>query len=452
MAADEVQGAIGVIYGRYSAGPTQTDQSLEGQLRDCYAYARHHGIKIIHEYLDRHISGKEAESRPEFQQMITDSKRKRFNVVLVWKLDRFARNRYDSARYKTAMKKNGVRVISVMEPISEGPEGIILESVLEGFAEYFSADLSQKVKRGMLESAHKCRCMGLPPIGYKVGPNREFLIDEEKAPYVQRIFRMYVSGEPNRKIIDEVNAMGCRSSRGKPLAYTNVPKIISCEKYIGVYESQGVRVENAIPPIITPDLWLAAQERLRASAVGAYTYKNNGANAKQCYLLAGKVFCGECGAPMVGETSLKTFPDGSTLRRSYYTCARRKCNKRSERRKPLSERCPKKLVRKEALEELVKDRTRFFLKRPDVLEAIRKACQEIEANQITRESEVKAIRSQMKRNQTRIDNILKAIEEGVYTPSVTERLKSLEAEQFQLKLNWSRGTLRTGCRSRCNGS
>ncbi len=419
MAADEVQGATGVIYGRYSAGPTQTDQSLEGQLRDCRTYAKNHGIHIIHEYLDRHISGKEAESRPQFQQMIADSKKKKFSVVLVWKLDRFARNRYDSARYKATLKRSNVKVISVMEPITEGPEGIILESVLEGFAEYFSADLSQKVKRGLLESAYKCKCIGRPPIGYKKGPNGEFLVDTESVPYVYKIFSMFIRGDPYQKIVDEVNAMGCISSRGGPLRTNSIPKIIKCEKYIGIYESQGVRIDGGVPAIIPRDMWNAAQARLTASAKGEYSHKNYGHSAKQTYLLSGKVFCGECGAPMVGDTTIR-YRSGMPVRYTYYSCQKRKCNKREDRSTPHSMRCKKKLVKKEALEDLVKETTRFFLKQPDVLDAIRRACDEIEKNKEIRETEVKAIKSRLRAVQSQIDNFLDAIGKGVYTPSVTD--------------------------------
>ena len=134
-----------VIYARYSSD-NQREESIEGQIRECTAYAEKNGITIVKHYIDRAISAK-TDNRPEFQQMIKDSDKKLFDIVLVWKLDRFARNRYDSARYKTQLKKNGVKLMSATEIISEGPEGIILESVLEGYAEYYSADLAEKVVR-----------------------------------------------------------------------------------------------------------------------------------------------------------------------------------------------------------------------------------------------------------------------------------------------------------------
>ena len=149
----EVPAMTAVIYARYSSD-NQREESIEGQIRECTAYAEKNGITIVKHYIDRAISAK-TDNRPEFQQMIKDSDKKLFDIVLVWKLDRFARNRYDSARYKTQLKKNGVKLMSATEIISEGPEGIILESVLEGYAEYYSADLSEKVIRGMTENALK---------------------------------------------------------------------------------------------------------------------------------------------------------------------------------------------------------------------------------------------------------------------------------------------------------
>ena len=142
-----------VIYARYSSD-RQTEQSIEGQLRVCHEYAERNDYVVVHEYIDRALSGT-TDRRPAFLQMIEDSKKKEFEYVLVYQLDRFARNRYDSANYKMKLKKNGVRVLSARENISDDASGILMESVLEGMAEYYSAELSQKVKRGVRESLIK---------------------------------------------------------------------------------------------------------------------------------------------------------------------------------------------------------------------------------------------------------------------------------------------------------
>lgn len=166
----------GVIYARYSS-ENQREGSIDGQLRECKAFAEHNDIRIVDNYIDRALSAK-TDNRPSFQKMIRDSAKGEFDVIIVWKLDRFARNRYDSAHYKNILKKNGVRVISATEAISEGAEGIILESVLEGMAEYYSAELAEKVSRGMKENALKCKYNGGSiPIGYCIDENSHFQID-----------------------------------------------------------------------------------------------------------------------------------------------------------------------------------------------------------------------------------------------------------------------------------
>ena len=156
-----------VIYARYSSD-SQREESIDGQIRECTEYAERNGITILGSYVDRALSAR-TDDRPDFQRMIKDSEKHTFDVVIVWKLDRFARNRYDSAHYKAALRKNGVKVISATEKISEGSEGILMEAVLEGMAEYYSAELSEKVVRGLTENAYKCKFNGgTLPLGYTI--------------------------------------------------------------------------------------------------------------------------------------------------------------------------------------------------------------------------------------------------------------------------------------------
>ena len=143
-----------VIYARYSAGPKQTDQSIDGQVRVCRKYCEEHGMEVVDIYADRHITGK-TDARPEFQRMIRDSAFGKFDAVCVYKTDRFSRNKLDSVVYKKQLKDNGVKLCYAAEAIPEGPEGIILESLMEGLAEYYSAELAQKIRRGMYETALK---------------------------------------------------------------------------------------------------------------------------------------------------------------------------------------------------------------------------------------------------------------------------------------------------------
>ena len=204
-----------VIYARYSSD-NQTEQSIEGQLRVCQDYAQRNDILILKTYIDRAMTGTN-DNRPDFQQMIKDSEKKEFEYIIVYKIDRFSRNKYETAKYKKILKDNSVKLLSAMENIPDTPEGIILESLLEGMAEYYSAELAQKVKRGMKETRFKGNFTGGHLIyGYKV-ENHKVIIDEEKAEVVRFIYEQYSLGTYVKDIIAELNSKRI-FNKGKPFA------------------------------------------------------------------------------------------------------------------------------------------------------------------------------------------------------------------------------------------
>ena len=223
-----------VIYARFSSDK-QNEASIEGQLRECSEYARYNDIQIVGDYIDRAFSAK-TDNRPNFQKMIKDSAKHLFELVIVWKLDRFARNRFDSAYYKNVLKKNGVRVVSAKECISQGADGILLESVLEGYAEYYSAELSEKVKRGMTENALKAKANGVrAPFGYYVDNEDHYQIDESLAPVVKEIYTLYLDGMRVKDIARLMNSRGIKN-RGFTMNYNSVFRILTNRKYIGEYK------------------------------------------------------------------------------------------------------------------------------------------------------------------------------------------------------------------------
>lgn len=313
-----------VIYARFSSH-AQNEQSIEGQLRDCHAFAEREGLTVVGEYIDRAISGK-SDDRPDFQRMIADAKKRAFQFVIVWKLDRFARNRYDSAIYKHKLKQCGVKVLSAMENIGDNPESIILEAVLEASAEYYSVDLSQKIKRGRHESAVKGKFIGsIAPIGYKKSGST-LILDEITAPLVKWAFEQYAAGMQKRDIIAALNERGLRNKKGEPFGYTALQTAFRSEKYVGVLEQDGVRIENAIPALIDRPTWEKVQRNLDANARHGAKFK-----AAVEYLLSGKLFCGHCGKPMQGVSG--TGKGGATF--CYYMCAGRRkkeCNKAHEKK------------------------------------------------------------------------------------------------------------------------
>ena len=250
-----------VIYARYSSD-SQREESIEGQIRECTAFAEKNGITILRHYIDRAYSAK-TDNRPEFQNMIKDSSKKLFDMVIVWKLDRFARNRYDSARHKATLKKNGVKVVSATEVISDGAEGIILESVLEGYAEYYSADLSEKVIRGLTDNALKCKYNGgTLPIGYIIDEEQHFQIDPLAAPFVLDAFKKYDKGATMTEIRDWLNESGVINSRGQPLNYGSVQSMLKNRRYIGEFKYRDIIVPDGIPVIGPQELFDRVQKKM----------------------------------------------------------------------------------------------------------------------------------------------------------------------------------------------
>ncbi|MCM1122040.1 MAG: recombinase family protein [Eubacterium sp.] len=314
-----------VIYARYSSH-NQTEQSIEGQLRDCYAFAERQGLQVVGEYIDRAITGR-TDDRPEFQRMIADARKRQFQRVVVWKLDRFARDRYDSAIYKHKLKQYGVKVLSAMENIGEGSTGVILEALLEGMAEQYSLDLSEKVLRGQRESRLKGHFLGgHTPMGYKV-ENMRLVVDERTAPTVRYIFEEYAKGTPKKQIIAELNARGIRNSAGKPLTDSSIQGLLKNKKYIGIYEHGGEKVAGGCDALIDEELFNKVQKR-----IDKVKHAPAASKAKTKYLLQGKIFCGYCGSSMNGESGRGRLGDTYY----YYSCRKRKkqhaCDKKNEKK------------------------------------------------------------------------------------------------------------------------
>lgn len=314
-----------VIYARYSSHG-QTEQSIDGQLRDCYSFAERENLQVVGEYIDRALTGR-SDDRPDFQRMINDSAKKQFDLVIVWKLDRFARNRYDSAMYKAKLKKHSVRVTSATENISDSPEGIILEGMLESMAEYYSANLSKHVKRGIRESLIKGTWTGgHSPIGYKV-VDKQVIIDEERAPIIKYAFQQYADGVSKKQIVADLNARGIRSAKGRPLTSSSFQVALKNEKYIGIWRYNGEIVDAGFPPLIDKEIFNRVQRRLDSVRRAPAAKK-----AKVDYLLRGKAFCGMCGESFVGESGRSK--SGTIYH--YYACTnkkkRRSCKKKNERK------------------------------------------------------------------------------------------------------------------------
>lgn len=409
----------GVIYARYSPGPHQTEQSIEGQVADCQQYAEEHGIDIIEIYADRHVSGKSVVGRDEFQRMLRDAEKGRFDCVLVWKIDRFGRDRQDIAMGKMALKRAGVKLMYARESVPEGPEGIILESVLEGLAEYYSADLRQKVIRGMKETAKKGQYCGQPlPIGYKVDSQRHVVIDEREAAVVREAFKLHIAGAQLRDIVQLFADRGIMGRRGKPVSNAVVYRMLRNEKYLGEFYIQDVKLN--VEPIIDQATFLEAAQHFKTS-------RNNAAGrAKVNYLLSCKMFCGYCGSMISAEAG--TGKLGKVYR--YYKCGDKKRGKK----------CELKPFPKDHLEDAIILATVNDMLTDEMIEKLTVRILEVQ-EQENADDPVVGLRRRLDSNKKRQRNLLDAIEEGG-ARGLVSRLAALEEEEEQLVLEIQRAEIK----------
>jgi DNA invertase Pin-like site-specific DNA recombinase len=402
-----------VIYARYSSD-SQTENSIEGQIRECKAFAERNGITILNSYIDRAFSAK-TDNRPEFQKMMKDSAKHLFDVVLVWKLDRFARNRYDSAHNKAILRKNGVKVVSATEPISEDSTGILLESLLEGYAEFFSAELSEKVIRGLTENAHKCKYNGAGvPVGYYIDDEQHYQVNETTAPLVLDAFKMYADERKSvRKIVQILNEKGLVTSYKKPMSINSVTWMLKNRKYIGEYKYRDIIHPNGIPAIVPQELFDRVQERMAKNKKAPARTKAIEDN----YLLTTKLFCGKCGAYMIGESG--TSHTGKF--HQYYKCATAKKRKG----------CDKKSIRKALIENLVVDETLAMLRDDKIIDYIIDLVMEVQGAENT---SLPLFQQQLSETEKGIANMLNAIQAGIFNQSTKQRLDELEQAKAELEV------------------
>lgn len=399
-----------VIYARFSSH-SQTEQSIEGQLKVCYEYAKNNGYTVIGEYIDRAQSGT-TDNRLEFQRMISDSDKHTFEGVLVYQLDRFARNRYDSAINKSKLKKNGVRVISAKENISDDPSGILVEGVLESMAEYYSAELSQKIHRGMAINAEKCLSNGSNPgLGFKVDSERRFYVDNDEAAIVREIYERYAAGETKAEIIRDLQRRKVKTSLGKEFSTNSLSRLLCNKRYIGVYLYKGQETPGGMPRILDDDLFYRVQ---------ALMNKNKSAPARTHgegeYLLTTKLFCGYCKEMMVGYGG--TGKSGRQYH--YYNCKNAKKKK-----------CRKKIVSKQYIEDKVVTECLKLLTDENIAFIAKMVAEE--CNKSPDNISVKALKKAIQESDAAIENLWRGIEQGQSVEMLTERINKRKAEKAELE-------------------
>lgn len=438
-----------VIYARYSTGEDQRSESAEAQLEFCRDWCRKNGHIVIREYVDEALSGTSAEKRDEFLRMIRDAKTfKDHDLVVVHKNDRFARNRYEDAIYKYQLSEVGIKVIYALTPIDDSPEGIILDSVLVGMAEYYSKNLAREVMKGHGQNAKKGWSNGgRPPLGYEfireqVGVRKngkpkyavKYEINELEAVWVKYIFESVAAGKTYTQIIDTLNnKMGARTREGKKFQLTSLNSILQNEKYIGNYiynkivhkvggkrnnritksEDEIYRLEGAIPAIISKELW----EKVQLVLIKRKRTRGNGGKAKMPYYLSGLVFCGDCGEKMYGNINAD--------KKGYYLCKNRK-NKENK--------CNKPAVSKDKLENYVAEELRlFFLDKERMSEYAAKISEMLGIRQVDKKTEINLLQNELAAAEKEKSNLVQSLKEGIPASLIKDDLEKAHEKCEALK-------------------
>lgn len=401
-----------VIYARYSGGPNQTDASIEQQVADCESYAKANNLRVVKVYADRHLSGT-SDKRPQFQQMLKDAAHGKWKYVICWKIDRFARNRYDSATYKFRLKKNNVSVLYAKESIPDGPEGILLESILEGSAEYYSANLAQNVRRGMMFNAQQCKVnSGNIPFGYCKGEDGKYALNPAQADIARQIFTAFLHGSSFAEIANDLNGRGIRTARGNLWNKNSFRAMLKNECYIGVYHYSDIRIEGGMPAIIPKDQFMEVQKRLQVKKNPQGRHRDKGE-----YLLTGKLKCGHCDSYMVGLSG--TGKHGEL--HHYYGCQKHFKEKS----------CKKRNVPREWIERLVVKSTLDYVLQDKVIEWMADSVMEHQ-NRESASAQLDSLISESADVDKAIGNVMAAIEAGIITPTTKKRLMELEARSADL--------------------
>lgn len=424
------------LYARFSSDNQRTE-SIDAQIRAMKAYCQQQHWQIVATYVDEAKSAT-SDKRPDFQRMIADSAKNLFDIVLVHKLDRFSRDRYDSAIYKSRLKRNKVSIASVLERIDDSPESVIMESMLEGMAEYYSKNLSREVRKGLNENALRCVSTGgRPPLGYDLDEQRHLVVNEHEAEAVKAIFEMFAAGHGYSEIISWLNDHGYTTKSGGMFVKNGLFSILENEKYVGTYvynravprkfksaaykgkwkpDEEIIRIPGGCPAIISQELFDKVQNIKAANKRRAGRYYS-----KEFYLLTGIVFCGICGRRYQGNMRLS---GKSKCRFAAYRCETHRA------------KCGNKEMNKDYLDAYIISllREKLFNARA-MRSCVAKLNRYIEQYNSGFDEQYEVRKKRLDELSQSLANITAAIEKGIITDSIIQRAEVLESERNEIALD-----------------
>lgn len=401
---------VAVIYARYSSH-NQREASIEQQIDECTEFAKRNNLFIAETYADKAVSGK-TDRRREYQRMMRDAEKGYFKVVIAYKSNRMGRNMLQALQNEEKLCKFGVRVLYAKEEFGDNAAGRFALRTMMNVNQFYSENLAEDIMRGLLDNAAQCKVTGSLPLGYRSDENKCYAIDENQAVIVREIYDRFLAGWSFADMANDLNQRGITTKQGGQWNKGSFHRILTNERYTGVYIYRNIRTENGIPAIIARDTWLAVQHRLKTkkNPIGAQRHSGD-------YLLTGKLFCGLCGTPMVGISG--TSRHGS--KHYYYSCQKRR----------LEHACKKQNVSRNLLENAVCKSVVEYVLQDHIIEWMADCVMDYQQRHKD-DGTIGTLSKRKKQVDISIKNILSAIEQGIITASTKSRLEELENERMQL--------------------
>ncbi len=413
----KIESGVAAIYARYSSH-AQRDCSIEQQMQQCMGKATELGLTVVHEYSDRAVSGK-TDNRPSFQKMLKDADKGKFQYLIAWKSNRLGRNMLNAMVNEERLLEAGVKCIYVEEDFDDSAAGRFALRSMMNVNQFYSENMAEDIQRGLRDSASECKCLGAMPYGYQKGEDGRYEIYEPEAEIVREVYNRVANGEMFVSIAEDLNSRGIYKRKGKQKTKwgkSSFQNLIHNEKYKGIYKWNDIVISGGMPRIIDDELFEKVQ-RVTTTKKNPYSNARRRTN-NGLYLLTGKVFCGKCGARMVGISGLGKGGD----QYFYYAC----------QQKRLQHTCDKENIRRETLEAEVARAIRVYLLNDEVIDWI--ADQAVEFSKKTvANTDLSLLYAQLSDTERSISNIMKAIEAGIITESTKNRLEQLEDDQKRIK-------------------